>query len=325
MRYFRREYKNNIYTFIYDKAMKYIFIEDMEELETDSIVHARVRSVNKELGYSFVDLGKLGDGFIDCELKSGEDYIFNIKKKPECSKGYVLDFDIRIKSENMIVFPNSKKFYENDYEKITDMPTLILNKNASPCELTSDAIDISSEYKKLLEIKSTLPIPKIVFRSDSKSDRFIEGYNIGFGNRDDAIMAFNDTEGLVDGKFTNDDGSIIIDSKDHFTFIDFNSDGKGVYYRRELNHLDKNKKLLKKALEIVELRNIEGMILIDLLKMNKYKRLIDELDDILKNKFVFHDITKLGILELTRKKDGRTRISQDNIGEIKSILYGEIE
>lgn len=100
--------------------------------------------------------------------------------------------------------------------------------------------------------------------------------------------------------------NIIIEQLETMTVIDVNS-GKNIS-KNETAILEINKEAAIEIARQLHLRNISGMIIIDFINM-KSKEHIDELISILKEQIkkdtvtcTFIDVTKLGLVELTRKK-----------------------
>ena len=100
--------------------------------------------------------------------------------------------------------------------------------------------------------------------------------------------------------------NIIIEQLETMTVIDINS-GKNIS-KNERAILEINKEAAVEIARQLRLRNISGMIIIDFINM-KSKEYMDELVGVLKEEikkdFVtcsFMDVTKLGLVELTRKK-----------------------
>lgn len=100
--------------------------------------------------------------------------------------------------------------------------------------------------------------------------------------------------------------NIIIEQLETMTVIDVNS-GKNIS-KNEKAILEINKEAAVEIARQLRLRNISGMIIIDFINM-KTKEHMDELISILKEQIkkdsvpcTFMDVTKLGLVELTRKK-----------------------
>ena len=100
--------------------------------------------------------------------------------------------------------------------------------------------------------------------------------------------------------------NIIIEQLETMTVIDINS-GKNIS-KNETAILEINKESAIEIARQLRLRNISGMIIIDFINM-KSKEHMDELVAVLKDQIkkdsvtcTFMDVTKLGLIELTRKK-----------------------
>ena len=100
--------------------------------------------------------------------------------------------------------------------------------------------------------------------------------------------------------------NIIIEQLETMTVIDINS-GKNIS-KNETAILEINKEAAVEIARQLRLRNISGMIIIDFINM-KSKEYMEELVSVLKEQIkqdsvtcTFMDVTKLGLVELTRKK-----------------------
>ena len=103
-------------------------------------------------------------------------------------------------------------------------------------------------------------------------------------------------------------GYLVVDLTEAMAVIDVNT-GKSIQgSNREAHILKINKEAAKKAADILRLRNLSGMILIDFINMES-KKAVQELIAYLKTEIAkdsvktnFIDVTGLGLVELTRKK-----------------------
>ena len=179
---------------------------------------------------------------------------------------------------------NLKNYYMKDIEKI----------------LTDDG----KIYAKLKEfIKSNQPedLPKLSFYEDNAYS-LNSLYNIA-GNIENAMKP---------RVWLKSGANIIIESTEALTVIDVNS-GKNVAKKnKQENFLKINKEAAEEIARQLRLRNISGMILVDFINMDsteKEEELVCFLDaclrkDTIKTQFI--DITKLGLVEITRKKTKKT-------------------
>lgn len=104
-------------------------------------------------------------------------------------------------------------------------------------------------------------------------------------------------------------GFLIIEYTEAFVVIDVNS-GKSIKEKnKEILALKTNKEAILKIMDQIVLRNLSGIILIDLIDMksdDNKKEIINFAKDLVNHDtdFSIHGLTNLGILEVTRKKRG---------------------
>jgi ribonuclease G len=104
-------------------------------------------------------------------------------------------------------------------------------------------------------------------------------------------------------------GYLVIEQTEALTVIDVNS---GKMIKKNDSVLKTNTEAAVEAARQMSLRNISGIIIIDFVNMNsedEKQKLIDVLKKEIKRDSVetsFVDITKLGLVELTRKKNGKS-------------------
>ncbi len=103
-------------------------------------------------------------------------------------------------------------------------------------------------------------------------------------------------------------GNLVIDITEALTVIDVNSGKTGGKSLKSETVLKTNLEAVREAARQIRIRNLSGMILIDLINMESgedRKTVIDELKaELLKDRVrsAFVDLTKLGIAELTRER-----------------------
>ena len=106
-------------------------------------------------------------------------------------------------------------------------------------------------------------------------------------------------------------GSLIIDEREALQTIDVNS-GSAVKSEGESLALEENLRAVPEIARQIRLRNLSGIILIDFIDMetDRERALVQEAlekavaDDRVKN--VVHGFTRLGLLEMTRKRTGES-------------------
>lgn len=200
-------------------------------------------------------------------------------------------------------------------------------KNASaetPTPTQPDAVEESllEKWQQIFSMKNTLPIPKIVYKAPTKSEKLIEEYNAeGSIDKEEVAKVLKNAEPDFERRVDMKTGYLYVDTLPYMTIVDVNSGDFSEFFDSALNRMEVNKEAMKKLAEIIKLRNLEGVIIMDILKLpGKVNR---EFLEYLKNEYTginFHDITRLGMLEMTIKKTGGEKISQEKITELKRTL-----
>ncbi|MBE5931856.1 MAG: ribonuclease E/G [Lachnospiraceae bacterium] len=165
------------------------------------------------------------------------------------------------------------------------------------CSYISDDIEIITDLKEVIEICNHHQITSINYYSDDNVN-----LDVVYGLKTTINNALNKRVYLKSGAY------IIIEHTEAMTVIDVNS-GKSI------KGSSKEEKVyainLEAAAEIINqliLRDISGIIIIDFISMNKeisQNKLLKELKNLAeidKNQTIIVDITRLGLVEITRKR-----------------------
>ncbi len=197
--------------------------------------------------------------------------------------------------------PAFSLLYEPEDELIRELMDIELNR------LGSIITDSKEEYE-LIEDRFYRDIPaeirdgiKFGLYSDDLVSLFrLKGIGAGIS------LASSKKVWLKNGAY------IVIEETEALTVIDVNSGnsvGRGI---KEETVLAINKDAAEEILNQLVLRNISGIIIVDFINMQK-KESIDELSGFIRHEIkkdggmtVYHDITKLGLVELTRKREGKS-------------------
>lgn len=208
-------------------------------------------------------------------------------------------------------------------------------------------------YREIKKQKNFLPSPKLIYRSMSKSKILLrdnleniskiivnseELFNeikllLGEKNLEDKELKIDEKfsvdynveindqikEALSNKIILENGASIVIDEVEALTAIDVNTEGF-------IDEFSKRRTVLKTNLEAAEeigrqirLRNIGGMIIIDFIRMKEKEDLdevLETLNNVLREDNIRSSIfgeTRLGLVEITRKKTGRTLIEDMTI------------
>lgn len=373
MKYYRFQNELETVTIFYESDRLYqIVIEKNDEIPVGSIVHARVKKIDKKARLTFVDIGETEDAFCaeKTGLKAGDDAFFNIRKTPDEEKFYTVDMDLKLeKNSSMLrIIPKKSGVFETKFEKFssivgsrgggsggTDSGKSRVEKNVStksssgksienknsdrknnetetlstiqiPAETPTqtDAVELSllEKWQQIFSMKNTLPIPKIVYKAPTKSEKIIEEQNAELSSdKDEVVALLKNGKQNFERRVDLEKGYLYVDTLPYMTIVDVNSGDYSEFFDSALNRMEVNKEAMRKLAKIIKLRNLEGVIIMDILKLpGKMNR---EFLEYLKSEYTeinFHDITRLGMLEMTIKKTGGEKISREKISELKRTL-----
>lgn len=228
-------------------------------------------------------------------------------------------------SEKSIGNKNSdRKNNETETLTPTETPTLTPTPTPTPTPTQHDAVEQSflEKWQQIFSMKNTLPIPKIVYKAPTKSEKLIEEYNAEQSiDKEEVAKVLKNAEHDFERRVDMKTGYLYVDTLPYMTIVDVNSGDFSEFFDSALNRMEVNKEAMRKLAKIIKLRNLEGVIIMDILKLpGKMNR---EFLEYLKSEYTeinFHDITRLGMLEMTIKKTGGEKISREKISELKRIL-----
>lgn len=220
----------------------------------------------------------------------------------------------------------SEKRIENKNSDIKNNETesLTTTETTTPTPTQPDAVEESllEKWQQIFSMKNTLPIPKIVYKAPTKSEKLIEEYNAEQSiDKEEVAKVLKNAEPDFERRVDMKTGYLYVDTLPYMTIVDVNSGDYSEFFDSAINRMEVNKEAMRKLAKIIKLRNLEGVIIMDILKLpGKMNR---EFLEYLKSEYTeinFHDITKLGLLEMTIKKTGGEKISREKITELKRTL-----
>lgn len=208
----------------------------------------------------------------------------------EAESLYKKQQDVIRKGLNSVPF---KLIDSNDTNHVSFVKDLIIRKCFDDLTVITDQADILNALKKGIDVG---PV-NIRFYSDD----MISLLNL-YGIKDKLSKAMARKVYLKSG------GYLIIDPTEALTVIDVNS-GKSQGGKKDKDDylLKLNKEAFDKILDIIKIRNISGIIIVDFMNIkekDKYQEMISYIKTMSKkdNLLTYVDMTSLGLCELTRKK-----------------------
>jgi len=272
----------------------------------------------------------------NASLMSGQDILVQAKKAPKGGKGAFLTRDIAFPGQYVLLMPCNRfvglsKRIENSFDReygkklgeriAADRFGVIIRYAAlfaSEEEVLQEAEMLWKRWQDISQKASFIKAPAVMHTEPSMTETLTRDY----GARHE-IRLVNDTE--VWKRFRIDDqisstltrrvelsggGSLIIDEREALQTIDVNS-GSTVKASQGMSlALEENLRAVPEIARQIRLRNLSGIILIDFIDMDsdrEREQVLDAMteavsDDRVKN--VIHGFTRLGLLEMTRKRTG---------------------
>ena len=286
-----------------------------------------------ELNGKYIILNRSNDVGISHKISDAETRN-NLKSKVQSALD---EYNARYKAEDKdmclgAIIRTSAEFVSDD-ELLFELNTLVHTMNGI-IDLAKHSVVKKLIYSPDRSIKSEL----IDIKNKKKYDSFNiitdleDEYNllsVDFGSdiklyNDDMVSlhkVYNLEDKLQKGfdrfVYLKSGGSIIVEPTEALTVIDVNT-GKAIKGKNTENSFLKiNKEAAETIARIIRLRNISGIIIIDFISMKKaesIKELIDHLKRQLEKdevRVTYVDMTPLGLVELTRKKEAKPLSVQD--------------
>jgi len=209
-------------------------------------------------------------------------------------------YDLYVKFVSIINRGKHGVKYERIFKEIPEHLSLIRDNCEKIEKIMTDDEETYNEYKEYLKEFSEKDIKKLFFYKDEMMSL-------------SALYSINTTleKALSKRVWLKSGAYIVIEYTEALTIIDVNS-GKAIT-GKSTNTETFMKINLEAAREIADqlrLRNLSGIIIVDFIEIpkSKDKELINAMEDFLKEdstKSNVADITKLGLMELTRRRTGK--------------------
>ncbi len=333
------------YYAVIEDGMLMEYLQEEKDDGSGTILLGRVGRLMPGLNCAFVDIGRKKNGFLPLDeesssftggkLRSGETMLLQIKKEENGEKGAYLTRDITLPGQFVIVMPmnrytgvSSRIKDEADRERLKQTGSAIADgrfgivirnaaEDADESAVREEAETIFARWKEIENQAASGGRPGTRLCQDSplarlKADYAAGGYEIVYETEDPGPdiarqlkQAAERTLRLPGG------GNIVIDRCEAMTVIDVNTASSAGRGSKQRTVLETNLEACEMIVRQVRLRNLGGIILIDFIDMSAEtdrSLVIDRLNECFRNdrtKTVIHGWTKLGIIEMTRKRTSR--------------------
>ena len=320
------------------------YIQDDTSQQYGDIVGGRVERLMPGIGCAFVNIGRKKNGFLPLEemsrsfegekLKSGVFIPVQIRKEETGNKGAFLTRDLTLAGRTVLLMPmnrhigiSSRITDEGERERlretgkeIADGETgLVLRtaaREAGTAEIAEEVRDLAEEWKQIRErIRTGFKAGEVLFHQDPVTQMIRDYESMGIQERKETKTLSAEMQRQLREAESRmiripNGGNIVIDRCEAMTVIDVNSASSGIQGKPETAYTEINLAACETIAAQIRLRNLGGIIMIDFIDMKEEKdrqRVADKLTEVLKRdrrKTVIHGWTRLGIMEMTRKRTG---------------------
>lgn len=338
-----RENNKKIVGYVNNDSLEDIF-ERIEESNKDKIYISRVVKEFDAINGYIIEIEKGIKGCIEKKqlignIKPGDEILVQLYKKTSVSKLDKYTMNYSIAGKNLVYYPNR---YKNLFSKKINIDKLVnlkeitkknnflkgitfrtSSENAKEKELINEYESLKKINNYIVTRTNFLPIPRKIYGNIKDAFEFInkefdyiitndkEEYNIlkeyyinkniNYDENYNYNYDENITKDLINIKSKiieiSENANIVIDETEALTVVDINS-GKDVDF------LEINKLAVSEMIKQVNLRKIQGIIIVDIINLKKAEEYLLEkyIENILKNypKIKYYGITNTGLLEFIK-------------------------
>ncbi|MBR2823283.1 MAG: ribonuclease E/G [Clostridia bacterium] len=313
------------------RLVEYIPLDPAEE--TGRILWGKVDRIMPGLDAAFVDIGRRKAGFLPLKensatfqgstLRSGERALLQIRKEETGEKGAYLTRDLSLPGSYLILMPMNRHIGvsarvgdETDRARMLETGARLaegrfgLVMREAALEAPEQALrEERDELLRRWEAVTRGEIPDIFPAAELMRDYAPKGIDRVI--RDEPLpadLARQLTEASNRRITLPHGGNIVIDRCEAMTVIDVNSaSSRGGGSRRE-TVLETNLEACREIMRQTRLRNLSGILILDMIDMDtdadreQVQKALEDAFRLDRIKTVIHGYTRLGLLEMTRKR-----------------------
>ncbi len=256
------------------------------------------------------------------EIKLGENYIFQVKQLGRGNKLPKVRADISLNSDNLVLLTDSvkvvfsnkitdEKFKAELTRKFTDIIGdncgVLVRTSATNLQVDELVAELDKLYHRFDLIKASerrILKDKLLYRNFDLNFEQSNLQKINAGLLKKKINSLLATNVVLDNKI-----ELKIEKTEALIAVDVDSAGYGLNSANDDKYYyDTNKQALPKIIEELSLRNLSGIIMVDMLKMTpslkkSFMKELNTFSDYLKEKrFDVKGFTRLGLLEMSRQR-----------------------
>jgi ribonuclease G len=320
------------------------YIQEDASQQYGDIVGGRVERLMPGIGCAFVNIGRKKDGFLPLDemsrsfegekLKSGVFIPVQIRKEETGNKGAFLTRDLTLAGRTVLLMPlnrhigissritdeEERKRLRETGEEIADGETgLVLRtaaREAGTEEIAEEVRSLAEEWQRIREqIRTGFKAGEVLFHQDPVKQMIRDYESMGIqGRKETEALSAEMQRQLRESESRMvripNGGNIVIDRCEAMTVIDVNSASSGIKGKPEASYTEINLAACETIAAQIRLRNLAGIIMIDFIDMKEEadrQKVAEKLAEVMKRdrrKTVIHGWTRLGIMEMTRKRTG---------------------
>ena len=321
------------------------YLQQDQESQAGDVLVGTVERIMKTPDCAFVDIGRKHAGFLPLKensrsftgipLRSGMKIAVQIRKEETGNKGACLTRDITVPGALILLMPFNRYIgvssrisdeqcrnrLRTEGQNITEGKAGIVMREAS---VRSDHAEIAEEYRRLSDIWESIEIKfrnstgngTVLYHADPVAQMIRDYENKGplTIKQVESMPSDQERQLRISGQRTVrtvNGGNIVIDRCEAMTVIDVNTGSAMPAGGESGLFLETNLSACETIAEQIRLRDLGGIIIIDFIDMDsdaQRSRVYEHFQEILKRdrrKTVIHGWTKLGLLEMTRKRTGK--------------------
>ena len=320
------------------------YIQEDASQQYGDIVGGRVERLMPGIGCAFVNIGRKKDGFLPLDemsrsfegekLKSGVFIPVQIRKEETGNKGAFLTRDLTLAGRTVLLMPlnrhigissritdeEERKRLRETGEEIADGETgLVLRtaaREAGTEKIAEEVRSLAEEWQRIREqIRTGFKAGEVLFHQDPVKQMIRDYESMGIqGRKETEALSAEMQRQLRESESRMvripNGGNIVIDRCEAMTVIDVNSASSGIKGKPEASYTEINLAACETIAAQIRLRNLAGIIMIDFIDMKEEadrQKVAEKLAEVMKRdrrKTVIHGWTRLGIMEMTRKRTG---------------------
>lgn len=325
------------------KLVEYISLSDDDRC--GDILLGRIGRIMSGMQCAFVDIGRKKEGFLPLsensrsftgeQVRSGDTILVQIKKEEHADKGAFLSRDITLPGRFIILMPmnrytgvSSRIDHPDIREKLRDMGSRVSEgqfgiimrlaaADAGEKEIHAETEELYNLWHQLYCTAEKGGRPGTVLMHGNPAEQLQKDYS---SRGDTEIQYMDEPDGDLIRQLNEagqrrlqlpGGGNIVIDRCEAMTVIDVNTASAQDAGSKEQLILQTNLEACLLISQQIRLRNLSGIIMIDFIDMeteNDRNLVQTRLDQCFRNdrvKTVIHGWTKLGLMEMTRKRTRR--------------------